>query len=180
MNQANQSTRPSFTVEDHPLTPALKSEAQTLLMRAVSDAATEALTAMTEYRSRFEAAEFRPAFVSGAPWLSVAMFSANQPDHSLNAACLASHLTNEVFRQVSQWEPGIGEGKPLTSLALKKAMLAHGLVYSFYGGPLDDGETADEFADDAVATGYGLAKVSGIDLYSFIKDYCETAIQIPA
>lgn len=98
------------------------------------------------------------------PWVQEMMFHAVMPDHSVCERTKREQFKIHVTGMVTSTPP---RG---TSLELRRAMVEHGYVYSYYDTS-DEGDDA-EFAE---ATGYGIAKLLGIDLYDFITQHWPTA-----
>ncbi|MRD73920.1 hypothetical protein GH865_11780 [Rhodocyclus tenuis] len=169
---AQKLARARYTVEENPLTDELRAEASKVLARFVT---ARLLEAGASLKGVAEDAPKPGMYRDDATrWALDALYDATMPDGSRCQPCLVSHMTNRVFSAVAHSEPSEGFG---ASVALRRAMVAHGLVAP-YALPFGEGDETEEedLAALGAATGYGLAKVAGIDLYTFIKDcYAKTA-----
>lgn len=95
------------------------------------------------------------------PWVTEMMYHAVMPDHSVCTTTKLEQFRIHVIDMVTKTPPPAA-----VSLELRRAMIGHGCIYS-YSHDEDEGDSA-EFAE---ITGYGIAKLLGLDLASFISEH---------
>jgi len=140
----------------------LKAEASAILLKhlqvQVHEASRYANEVLPQFNTFVRHGGLPPAGVN--PWVASMMFSAVMPDHSVCERTKHKHLRDHVIGMVAHTSPHA------VSLDLRKAMIEHGCIYSYY----HDDEDTDP-AEYAAVTGYGLAYLLQIDLLDFISEH---------
>lgn len=154
MNQSKQSPAP--------ITEALKAEALDCLRKHVTRIAAEEAAYLAEVLPKFDKViQGRGLLPEDVyPWVKHLMFSAVMPDHSVCERTKELHFKEHITDMVRGADPSN------TSLDLRRAMVENGFIYSYY----DDAEDIEP-AEFAAVTGYGIAKMLGIDIRDFVNEH---------